>query len=456
MSQLAIPEMLEWTRRIGYSPSSFTPLNCIHVAGTKGKGSTCAFASSILNEYRLSGRIKKTGLYTSPHLRSVRERIQINGEPLSEEAFAKYFFEVWDRLEESAEEEGLDKKDKPGYFRFLTLTGFHAFVREGVDSAILEVGIGGEHDSTNIIEKPTVTGITSLGIDHVFVLGRTIEEIAWQKAGIFKPGAPAFTVGQPPAAMAVVKKRAEEKGVPLEVVDVHRDIENGTVKLGLAADFQKANASLAVELVAAHMKALGISPGISPPRGLADEVKKGLENVKWPGRCQVIKQGGIDWCIDGAHTMESLTAAGKWFASRGYDKNTPIRRVLVFNQQNRDDPENLLNALASSFKHNFEADVHNIFDYAIFCTNITFKEQGYKPDLISLGSNPAAVDALTVQKALAMAWQQGVDQKSETHVVKTIEEAVDFVRALDADVHVLVTGSLHLVGGILEVIDPLP
>lgn len=319
MNAQAIPEMLEWMRRTGYTPTALTPLNIIHVSGTKGKGSTCAFATSILSQYRTpQGPITKTGLYTSPHLRAVRERIQIDGKPLSEELFARYFFEVWDRLEESAAMEGKDPSEKPVYFRFLTLVAFHAYVREGVDSAVFEVGVGGEYDSTNVVEAPTVVGVTALGIDHVGVLGGTIEEIAWHKAGVFKAGATAYTVEQPAAAMAVLRKRAAEKGVPLEVVTVHPDIASGKVKLGLAAEFQLGNAALATVLAAAHLRKLGLAVEVAADRPLPTEFVRGLEKVEWPGRCQVVKEGKLEWNIDGAHTMESLDAAGKWFAERGY------------------------------------------------------------------------------------------------------------------------------------------
>ena len=144
------------------------------------------------------------GLYTSPHLVTVRERIRINGAPLPEDEFAKYFFEVWDRLIANNTvcylpyahrgiylRRHLQRKipttpDMPGYFRFLTLMAFHVFLDKRVDATILEVGIGGTYDSTNIVPSPIVTGITALGIDHIQVLGKTIQDIACQKSGIFK------------------------------------------------------------------------------------------------------------------------------------------------------------------------------------------------------------------------------------------------------------------------------
>lgn len=234
-----------------YQASDLNRLNVVHVVGTKGKGTTCAFVNSILQRYKQTvGRPRKIGLYTSPHLVAARERIRINSEPISEEKFTKYFFEVWNALESSARRENLDPALKPPYFRFLTLMSFHVFMREGVNTAIYEVGVGGELDSTNIIEQPIVTGITTLGIDHVSTLGDTIDKIAWHKAGIFKSGSPAFLVNQLPDAMKVLEQRATEKGVGLDVISIHPALQNVDIKP--AEDFQKLNASLAISLSCTH------------------------------------------------------------------------------------------------------------------------------------------------------------------------------------------------------------
>lgn len=146
MNERSLPEMREYFKRIGYEPQDFDKLNLIHVTGTKGKGSTCALVQSVLHNYDPS---IKTGLFTSPHLVAVRERIRINGKPISEELFAKYFHDVWDRLEATKEEAiramdlpEADKRemikntrqhpDKPVYFRYLTLVAFHTFMQEKV------------------------------------------------------------------------------------------------------------------------------------------------------------------------------------------------------------------------------------------------------------------------------------------------------------------------------------
>jgi folylpolyglutamate synthase len=286
-------------------------MNIVHVAGTKGKGSACAYVNSILTAYHATvGLPKKIGLYTSPHLIAVRERIRINSEPISESLFTKYFFEVWDALERSAVEQGLDPKHKPVYFRFLTLMSFHVFMREGVDAAIYEVGIGGEWDSTNIVEQPAATGITTLGIDHTEVLGETIEKIAWHKAGIFKPGCPAFSVAQLPAAADVLEQRAKEKSVHLHNITIHPALRS--VNITPNEDFQRANASLAIALVDTVLKRLEI-PRAGDENSLPEQYIQGLEHTVWRGRCETKLDGNKAWYLDGAHTKESLEIAGHWF-----------------------------------------------------------------------------------------------------------------------------------------------
>jgi folylpolyglutamate synthase len=288
-------------------------LNIVHVAGTKGKGSTCAYVDSILRAHREThGVPQKIGLYTSPHLINVRERIRINTIPLSEELFTKYFWEVWDALERCAVSENRDPLHKPVYFRFLTLMSFHVFLREKVDIAIYEVGIGGEYDSTNVVEKPIVAGITALGIDHVRVLGENIGEIAWHKAGIIKAGCPAFTVTQEPVAMAVIEKRASEKNVKVVEVDINPALH--AVRITPDADFQRSNASIAVELAKTALPKF--DKDFNPQNeSLTPEFVRGLETVIWRGRCELKFEQGRAWYLDGAHTVDSIRVAAAWFGS---------------------------------------------------------------------------------------------------------------------------------------------
>lgn len=220
--------------------------------------------------------------------------------------FAKYFFEVWDKLEASP-----SPLLKPVYFRYLNLLSYHVFLQEKVECAIYEVGVGGEYDSTNIVERPAVTGISTLGIDHTFTLGETVEKIAWHKAGIQKRGAPSFTVSQVPAAMEVVEKRSAERGVKsFKIVDV--DLRLKGVKIKPDAPFQKANASLAIALAETVLEKLDSKFSPSPDR-LPQEFIDGLEQVVWRGRCETKVEGNVTWYLDGAHTADSIKVASKWF-----------------------------------------------------------------------------------------------------------------------------------------------
>ncbi|GAB7358303.1 hypothetical protein MBLNU230_g2377t1 [Neophaeotheca triangularis] len=456
----ALPEMRTWCRAIGYEPSDFDVLNPIHISGTKGKGSTSSFVSSILAQYlptKKSIHAERVptgvGLYTSPHLRFVRERIKINGAPLSEDMFAQSFWAVWDRLEASS-------LKKPVYFHFLTLMALHTYMKQKVGTAVIECGIGGEYDTTNILVKPSVTGVTSLGMDHVPMLGETIESIAWHKSGIFKEGIPAFTVPQPNGAMKVLHQRAEEKRTSLQVVNEHRSIAD--LKLGLHGDFQRINASLAIAISANHLQKLGFSglPTPADPNStLPAEFNTGLEQVHLGGRCEArpdTRHTNLTWYIDGGHTLESIEQAGRWFAQTVSSNDrradgSKATRILVFNQQTRD-ASTLARKLHTTLASALNDD--RPFQHAIFCPNTTYKDAGYKPDLVSMNTNKADVDALKVQKELAGTWDQ-VDSEAKVHVLGTVEEAVERARELSGSerVEVLVTGSLHLVGGLVEVLE---
>ncbi|CCE83430.1 Piso0_004005 [Millerozyma farinosa CBS 7064] len=469
----SINSVFEFTRRLGYSPADLNRLNVIHVTGTKGKGSVCSFTNSILKQYSVKngGPIRKIGLFTSPHLKHVRERIRINGEPIDESLFTKYFFEVWDKLSSttSSPSEFPDLQPsaevKPMYFKYLTILSFHVFMSEGVDTAIYEVGVGGTYDSTNIIEKPTVTAISSLGIDHTFMLGDTIESITWNKTGIFKKGCPAYVSEQPayPQSIEVINSRALELGASsLEIVDT--DILPADVQLGLAGDFQRQNAALAVKISSEHLSKLGVPssdlPKFSGSTQLPPKFLAGLRDARWDGRCQIIENAEnfkhITWYIDGAHTVESVKSSSIWFRDTVKRRRQIGRevRVLLFNQQNRENANSLLQDLYKSI-----VDGGINFDHVVFTTNITWSDGNYDPDLVSLNSSSDAVDKMTVQKSLAEAWcvmDKEKGRSSRKHIFPDIETGVKFIKSLTNDgskVDAFVCGSLHLVGGVLVVLD---
>ena len=276
----------------------------MHLSGTKGKGSTCAFVSSFLRAHgERTGFPCKIGLYTSPHLKYVQERVQINSVPVSEKLFAKYVFEVWDRLSSY-------DAAKPRYLQLLMLVSVHAFIEEGVDAAIYETHNGGEYDATNMITKPVVTGISTIGLDHVEQLGPTIGNIAWHKAGIFKTASPAFSTAQELEATRMLESRAREKGVDLNfVMDLDPALPESA--LTLKPGVQNTNASLALALTNAFLKLRG--PRSSAALSTSD-IARGVKHFFWLGRFQQIVQGKYVWFLDGAHNELSVQKAAEWFA----------------------------------------------------------------------------------------------------------------------------------------------
>ncbi|KAI3806630.1 hypothetical protein L1987_22541 [Smallanthus sonchifolius] len=306
-------------------------LNIIHVAGTKGKGSTCTFCEAILRE---SGF--RTGLFTSPHLIDVKERFRLNGLEISEGQFLLYFWGCWNQLKDKVTED----LPMPPLFQFLTILGLKIFISENVDVAIIEVGIGGKHDSTNVIQDPIVCGITSLGFDHTEILGDTLGKIALHKAGIFKPKVPAFTVPQLPEAMAVLKQRAHELEVPLQVVAPLTYKRLNGVKLSLSGDHQLVNAGLAVSLCKSWLNTKGkwekLFKNDIADDSLPEAFLRGLSTAHLSGRAQIVHDfslglsnpikfdeschGELIFYLDGAHSPESMDACAKWFSNVVHEK----------------------------------------------------------------------------------------------------------------------------------------
>ena len=286
----------------------------IYVAGTKGKGSTCAFVNSFLRAHQgRTGYPQRIGLYTSPHLKVIQERIQIDSRPLSEDLFAKYAFEVWNGLSSAS-----DPSKGPRYLQFLFLISVHTFIKEKVDVAIYETHNGGEHDATNVFPQPIATGIATIGMDHVAQLGPTIENVAWHKAGIFRKGTPAFSTRQVPAAAAVLEQRATEKGTTLEFIDTDPEIPINA--LTLKSDVQRLNSSLALALTNALLNKR-VLDRLTPA-----DVKSGVENFFWPGRFQQIKDGKYQWFLDGAHNDISVMKAAEWFAAAAPETQRYLKR----------------------------------------------------------------------------------------------------------------------------------
>jgi dihydrofolate synthase/folylpolyglutamate synthase len=272
----------------------------IHVAGTNGKGSVCAMLDSIC---RAAGM--RTGLFSSPHLVTFRERIKRNGEMASEEEIATQLTRIRAVCE--------TMEIQPTFFEITTALAFELFRSAPLDLIVLETGMGGRLDSTNVV-RPLVSVITSIGMDHMQFLGETLAEIAWEKAGIIKPTIPVVTGPLPDEAATVVAEVAAERGSPLIQVT---EPETGYA-LGLKGAHQRLNAALSLRTL--ETAGLRIAPA---------HLAEGLRTVQWPGRFQYAKHGGRSFILDGAHNPDAARAlAETWQSEYGSVRTQVILGVV--------------------------------------------------------------------------------------------------------------------------------
>ncbi|PKY02155.1 folylpolyglutamate synthase [Aspergillus campestris IBT 28561] len=435
--------MREWLQALGHSDSDVNNLNIVHVAGTKGKGSTCAFTRSFLREHGLrTGFPKKIGLYTSPDLQCIRERIQIDGSPITEELFTRYFYEVWERLLQTEPGKAAENTRQPRYLQFLALLAFHTFIRENVEAAVFETHHGGEYDVTNVIQKPVVTAITSLGMDHIDQLGPTIENIAWHKAGIFKPGSPAFSVLQDDGCAEVISSRAAEKKTNLTFVPVDNSLPAD--EKALSAPVQRLNCSLALQLARTflQLKAPGHTLDTS-------DISRGIKNFSWIGRFEIIDHGKTQWFLDGAHNPLSLEQAAAWFSNSLSASSTQKPIVLIFSHfsENRDGVT-LMECLARAlFANNAKPE------YVIFTTYQERQDGSTRIDKTLKSPETPYPDLCAIYTSL---WKE-MDAEATVSVEPSIEGAIKVAESIGSEkggAHVFVTGSLHLVGGALNLLRP--
>lgn len=326
--------------RLGFAPI-LERIRFVHVAGTKGKGTTSAYTAALLQAYGF-----KVGLFTSPHLTDMRERTVVDGRLLDETTYAQYFFEFLDKYEalqfsSSQLDRDIAAPSRANFFRFMFLLSLYIFEQEGVEVAVMEVGIGGRIDSTNTVPAE-VSVITALGLDHMEILGNTIQEIASEKAGIMKPGVVCFAAPQidHPETRRVLEKRAREVDAPLILLDQNVLPIRSWPRLAIGGVHAVEDSKLA--LMAARRIA-----GIPPILPLDEVEKSVLQTMTFAGRSQIVPvDGGADATLylDGAHTTESVAGATKWFleASAATTKDTAPRRVLVFYTSR--DPKRIIKA----------------------------------------------------------------------------------------------------------------
>ena len=282
--RFGIDRMRQLAAALGH-PERFVP--CLHVAGTNGKGSVSAMLDAIL---RAAGW--RTGMYTSPHLVHIGERVQVDRHPLTEKEIIAYATELEPVAERLATR---DPGDAPAFFELMTAMAFLQFARKGCDVSVIEVGLGGRLDATTVV-TPEVAVITSIAMDHCEILGNTLGRIAAEKAGIIKPGRPLVVGRVPPEAEEVIARIAAERGAPVRWVrQVYGDDLAAYPETSLEGDYQRWNAATATLAAEALDERWRITPAV---------IRAGLAAVDWPGRWQRTRAGGRLVILDSSHNPE--------------------------------------------------------------------------------------------------------------------------------------------------------
>ena len=285
--------------RLGRPQDALPPI--FHVAGTNGKGSTCAFLRAALEAAGL-----RVHVFTSPHLVRFNERIRLAGTLINDAQLAAILGEVLDLAGDIA----------PSFFEATTAAALLAFAQTPADACILEVGLGGRLDATNVIDQPLVCGIAGLALDHQSWLGNRLGDIAGEKAGIAKRGVPLVSLAQPDEAERAIVEVASENGAPL-LLEARDWTLDPTLRPALPGAHQIRNANLAWQMLAAQ-SVLAVSPA---------EFAAGLATATWPARFQCLPDGpltnGIETWLDGAHNPDAAAALAALLAEQG-----PMHLVL--------------------------------------------------------------------------------------------------------------------------------
>lgn len=402
---------MELIRRLGHPERH---MKVIHVAGTNGKGSVCAFLSSMLTE---GG--KRTGLFTSPHLVKINERFQINNEPVSDEIF----LDAYERVMKLVEEMQKDGFYHPAYFELLFAIGMVIFEKAQVEYLILETGLGGRLDATNIVEKPVVTVITSISLDHTEILGDTIEEIAGEKAGIIKQGIPIVYDGREKRAEKVILQKAEEenaKAVPLyeEKLSIQGSTDHSVdylfdesfyqghvITVPYLAPYQVRNSALALLAM----------EEIDPQHEIGLETRlQAIRDTRWQGRMETVLPGVI---VDGAHNEDGVHEFVRTLRQVGSSR----RIVMLF---------------SAVVEKNYEKMVHTICDTGCIQEVVVTEIHGSR-------IVPAEELAAVFRKFTSV----------PVTAISSIEEAFDTAMVKKGDGLLFCVGSLYLVGEVKKVIE---
>ncbi len=359
--------------RLGHPERAF---RSVHIAGTNGKGSVTAMVDAAL---RAAGH--RSARYTSPHLVSLAERFVIDGHPVTEDALVAVVADVRDAVDGLRADGGLAAQ--PTFFEVTTAVAFELFRRAGVEVAVLEVGLGGRLDATNVVSPDDVvaTAITSIALDHQVYLGSTLREIAFEKAGIIKPGVPVVVGPLDSEAEDVIEQVARDRGA--QVIHASAQDCNG-IAIGLAGAHQRANAAVAVGLLRI-LDARGIRV---PPQA----VSTGLAHPEWPGRLEVRRLAdGRELLLDAAHNPAGAAALASYLLTDGGPA-----RPLVFAAMRDKDVAGMFAALLPAASHLVVTRASNArsADPVVLAA----KARAVAPEL-AISIEPAIADAL------AAAWR---------------------------------------------------
>lgn len=373
----------------------------VHVGGTNGKGSVSAMLASILG-----GVHPRVGLYTSPHLCSFRERIQIGGVPVSEAALERAAGRLWSAIQ----------REGASFFEATTAIAFEAFAQAAVPIAVIEVGLGGRLDATNVV-VPEVSVITNVALDHADHLGTSLESVAREKAGIIKPGVPVVTAERDPVVLDLFRRQAEAVGAPFHPLDPGRisDVRvdrSGTrfrlratpwgnldAHVPLIGPHQAINAALAIQALSV------LDQSLRPSR---TAVLDGLRRVRWPGRFEWVELDDRQWIFDAAHNLAGIEALGRAVAALSVPR--PLTAVVgILTDKDWREMLPALSAIADRVILTIppSAPVHRRWD-----------------PVIAHGAIPAG----------------------HAVVMPDLAEALDYARGADTGGAILVTGSFHTVG----------
>lgn len=406
---------LELVRRLGHPERN---MKVIHVAGTNGKGSVCAFLSNML-----TAGGKKTGLFTSPHLVRLNERFQIDHETATDLEFTAAFEEVMGHVHAMIE----DGYAHPAYFELLFAMMLVIFRDRKVEYAVLETGLGGRLDATNVVEQPVLTVLTSISLDHTEILGDTITQIAGEKVGIIKEGVPLVFDGRNEEAAQVIEKTAKEKHAPyislqesMYEIDGKTDksidfilkvgyYEHNSIRVPFPAEYQAANSALAL---------LGME-FLDPKHEISLQMRKdAMEHTTWQGRMETVLPGVI---VDGAHNADGILQFARTLAQ----VETGRKVVLLF---------------SAVVEKNYEKMIKTICDTGRLSEIVVTEIHGGR-----------IVPADQLAEVFRKYTQVPVTAVSENAAAFAL--ALEKKEALAADALLFCAGSLYLVGELKEIIE---